>query len=501
MAQHIILNRFDGGHAESLRTTATNECEYSKNFDIFTDPHKLLPYGDSVSDASATANSEISDVDVSLVGSSYILSCIGYEGGVGGSTYPAFYTKANLITLPSQSAVSSANVFQKGSGVVYKGKFYALAYNGTNQYTLWRFDSASATTNCGSISCSSTFRARPFVHPEDNKLYIVIGTSISVWDNSSLSTGGSYDNILPPGFETVSLTDYGTYLAITMRPLCNNGNSVTYLWGRDATLTTTQGTINWGEGNCLLTENLYNMLFSVIIPQNVINGSQSGTTLNNSIIIKSWSGGEVSIVKSIPVSSIDNSTTLKIKNRGKLYFGFGGDDCVYVFGKNRDGQYTLVKDRYYNNSTAITSLYGISMVGDILWSAFATVSGKSLMRSTTNLLTEAVAYLSTSIYRTTINPSMPIADRGKNKKLDAVRITYTGKANGTVRLKYSVDGSTMTSIISESTTAKEDVKEGTMELTGIPLLSGTEFQFQVESIGGVEIKTIEYKYTVLNSSF
>ena len=49
-----IINRFDGGMASDLRTTSTNQCASSVNFDISTNPHKLKPYSDPIAETHAS---------------------------------------------------------------------------------------------------------------------------------------------------------------------------------------------------------------------------------------------------------------------------------------------------------------------------------------------------------------------------------------------------------------------------------------------------------------
>ena len=67
-----ILNRFDGGIAEDVRTTSTNQCASSVNFDTQTNPHKLIPYSDPVAETHAggtTTDYNITDVAVVNVSS------------------------------------------------------------------------------------------------------------------------------------------------------------------------------------------------------------------------------------------------------------------------------------------------------------------------------------------------------------------------------------------------------------------------------------------------
>ena len=66
-------------------------------------------------------------------------------------------------------------------------------------------------------------------------------------------------------------------------------------------------------------------------------------------------------------------------------------------------------------------------------------------------------------------------------------------------MKYAVDTTTMTSVISSSNVTGEGFIEATAEDGGAVFKTGKEFQFQVESTGGVEIKEIRYRYETTNS--
>tara|TARA_R110000868_G_scaffold387646_3_gene656289 strand:+ start:1076 stop:2593 length:1518 start_codon:yes stop_codon:yes gene_type:complete len=499
----VFQNKFDGGHAEDIRTHNTDECEKSLNFDIFTNPHKLIPYADSIAETVSSGSMdeiELSDVDISLIGSNYILTASGYE--TGASTKIGFYTKSDItnggVLNWSTQAVSASGAYVKNSGVIFQTKFYALALSG-GVYTLFRYNSGGSVTSIGTVTTSSSFYVKPFVHPSDKKLYGVIGQSIFQYDGSTFNkTGAGISLVLPSDYECTGLTNYGDYLAIGMRSLRGNGNSYVYLWDRQLTLVDANTCIDFGEGNLLILENLNESLFAVIQPQNTL-----PTTFTYKLKIRSYSGGSVETIKSIILPSSNGvSAGLKVKNEEKLYFGLNNDDSLYVFGKNKTNRYVLAKHRYFFNGTTIGSAFqGLSMIGDIIWSGFTTVGGVyTLMRSKTlSHLGETATYASVSTYKTTINPAMPLADRYKNKQLEAVQVAFTGKNGGTIGLKYSVDGSTMTSLVSESTTAIEDTVSATAEYTdNLALLAGKEFQFQIESTGGVEIKEIRYRYSVIN---
>ncbi len=487
----VIINKFDGGVAEDLRTFATDESEVSRNFDIFTNPHKLIPYQDSVAEivknglVSDMDDIQLSDVDVSLIGGTYFLTASGYESG--SSTKPAFYTKAISGDSFSQQAVAASVGYVKGSGVVYKDLFFALNFTG-GVYTLNRYNSAGSVTAIGTITTASTFKAKPFVHPQDNVLYIVIGTIIASWDGTTFN---QVSTILPAGYECTSLTDYGTYLAIAMRPLRGSGVSRVYLWGRDMTLNTLQGTLDFGEGNLAILENLDNNLIAIMqLWPGKLTEYQTTTSY---LIVKKYSGAQVETVRKFLIGVSDTVSTLKIKNQNRLYFGFPNDTECYEVGKNNEGNYILTKGRYFSNGSTITEFLGFSMIGVVMWMLGKVSTHYVLMRTRVDS-----TWANTSIYKTTKNPSMLITERGKNKRLKSIRVYYTGKASGTIGVRYLVDSMAITSVISETTNAGEGISQATMQADGQSFNDGKEIQFWLESTGGVEIKALEYEYDPLN---
>lgn len=477
----VIQNKFDGGHAEDIRTFATDQCEKSLNFDILTNPYKLLPYRDSVTETvSSGVLTDFQMNGVVLIGSTYYT--VGYASS-GASTIK-FFTKTNIVDNWT-AGNTNANTLIRGSLILYKGVAYCLGYDGSSKTTL--VDSTGTTKGTATTASSGT-TAKIFVHPEDNILYIAYGKCIATWNGSSFTEYASSG--LPTDFSPTSLTDYGAYLAIGG---ITAGKSIVYLWGRDTSLSVMQAQIPFGEGTLLLLENIENNLVGV-----VSSAGSLATNVNGSLDIKTYSGGSVQTVKSFNISNA-NLGNYKTKYNDRLYFGIGGDDAIYVVGKNKEGRFVVSKDRYIQNGTTILSGTPIpTILNGFLWTSFGSSGQTGKFFRTSGAPTETATYLSTSVYKTTINPNMPIADRGKMKQLVAIRVYYTGKANGTINVKYAVDTSTMTSVISESTTAIEDMKQATLQADGNAFKAGREIQFQLESIGGVEIKGYEYDYQVIN---
>lgn len=500
----VIQNRWDSGQAEDVRTTSQFQNEKSLNFDIFSEPYRLNPYADSIADTADVAinDSEISDVGICTIsGTDYIVG-VGYESS--GSQLTTFYTKTSVTGTFTKQATSAAGTsFVKGSGMTYKGLAYAVGDSGSGSYGVYRFNSAGSVTTVGTITATSGKPVKLFVHPEDNVLYIVVSNVISKWDNSSFT---NYTSILPLNYSATSLTNYGGYLAITMNSDQNANKPTCFLWGRDGTLNTLQGVIPLGEGYVGIVENLDNNLIFIMSTYAGFN-----TTNMYKCMIKSYSGGAVETLKEIQTTSLNGLvTTYKARKNGRVYFGFANSDCIWTFGKNKDGRYTVTQDRYAINGTQISSqpsmgtLYGISIIGDIIWVGQASTTGtRTLMRSGI-VSGEGLAYSATSTFRTTINTGMPIGDRGKRKKLKSVKIYYTGVTSGTIGVKYLVDGknssntSTFESIISTSTTSIEAYTNATQLADNQAFADGIEYQFEITSVGGVKPKMLIYEYDVLN---
>ena len=477
----ISLNKFNGGHAEDLRTFTTDQCEESLNFDLFTNPHYLQPYADTITETvlgGTVTDFHITDIIDNVDLDAYV--ALGQAGDA--DTNIKFFSKSTVSASWTQRAEDTAGVGLKNSLVGYKGLAYGLKQQGSDIQLLELTNDTTITVR-GTISNESS-HCRPYIHPEDNILYGGCGDTLWSWDGTTFN---SYTSIIPTGTTITSLTDYGSYLAVAVREV--NGIGTVYLWGRDGTLNTTQGIVNFGKGNLNIIENIGELLIGVLFPT-------SATSLEDKMFIKIWYGGQVETLKEISVTYLGGANPiLKAKSKDRLYFITGDADCIYVVTKNKNGAWSVSKDRYVYGGTVPKAITGLSVIDDIMWVGY--IDSGSLNQF---YRTNTANYTNTSIYKSTINPAMPLADRYKLKQLEAVQISYTGASSGNTGLKYSVDGSDFTTIISDTNATGEHVTEATHENDGTVLLNGREFQFQVESTGGAKIKEVKYKYSVLNTT-
>lgn len=491
MAQ-VIINTFDGGQAQDVRTFATNQQESSYNFNIYTSPHLLTPYIDMVTETVSSGtitDFAMSDVNSIIVSGTTSLVALGKESS--GSSKPHFFRKNSSSDIASawQSYAVGANNVVNNSLVVFRSYAYCLG-NTTSAHNLQKFDGTSSVTTVGTLDGYGTSPAKPFVHPEDNVLYMGSGNIISSWDDTTFTATALE---LPDDKEIVSLTSYGAYLAIACRPKNGVGNSTCYLWGRDTTLNTLQGVLDLGTCQVNIIENLNNNL--IFVTSKSVVGNYTNI-LSNVLTIKGYAGGSVEVIMEVPLSTSFGTglNNLKQKVNEHLYFAFPNDTALYRFGRNKNGEYFLSHDRAYPAGT--TSIIGFAIVGDFFWLGH-TVGATSGRFYRTIALTESQSYATTSTYITTINPSMVVEDRTKLKQLKAVSISYTGGTSANVKVSY--DGGAYLTLVSSSATG-ENVTEATAEHSaGTPMGEGREITFKLESTGNAKIKELRYIYEPLNT--
>ena len=498
-----IINRFDGGMASDLRTTSTNQCASSVNFDISTNPHKLKPYSDPIAETHASGpmtDYAITDVAVlNISGTTPTIYGMGRTNS--GSTNLSIFKKSSTSDITAQwsAALASGGTRSPGSLLGYydqtagADKLYFINGGAWGVFT----DPSTISTTGGLVGPYTTnVYPKPYRHPIDNTVYLGAANKVYKFDAVAYTTA-TLLHTFGANFEVQSFTEYGNYLAIGGRFFGRDKKSSVYLSNRVLPNDGAQQVIDWGEGSLVAIENIDGYIVGVSYTEDV--GGYS-TIATYKLYIKVWNGGEVQTVKEIETRRSDEIKIWKAKHDNKLYFGYDTDRALYVVGRNELGQWFVVGDRYYNPSGSyITGTFnGVSFIGDIAFIAYQDggTTGYLVRQGTGS------TYSLTSYYNTTINPGMDISHRTLRKKLKSVRVAYTAEANnGTDGVGFRQDTQTAsyTSIISNTeATAGEYVVHADMAETGEGFDEGYEFQFQLTSTGNVGIKQFEYEYEIVN---
>lgn len=486
----VIINRFDNGQAEDVRTTSDFFCEQSYNFDITTKPHSLIPKRDMV--AETFSGGTITDYDITdVVPATYSSTTyiFGYGRESSSSTKAAFFRKSSSsdITSAWQSVVAytaSVSTPVAGTLVEYRGLLYALTSSNLIELT----DLTTITSKGNIVGTANTNGVKPLVHPEDDILYFANANVVGSYDKGSNTfTGTAYE--VPTDYIITSLTTYGADLAIACKPKTGQGNSVVFIWNRDTTNVFARAVIDWGDNNLEILENLNEVLIGVSATKNI--GSFT-TNRDYKYSVSAYAGGSPVQIAEFYRSSYYVLKPYKAKDTNKLYFGFDTDNVVYTVGKNKQGRYFVCGESYVtsNGSSPAGALTGISLVSDTLFVSYTDDVSGYLTRTTTT-------YNNDCVYITTINPSMSEADFYEKKKLKRVLVSYNVKsANGTVEIGYYNDESaTLKNITSktQSSTGQYLTEEVRAE-NGAAFFDAYEYKFRLVSSGNVEIKSFIYEY-------
>lgn len=504
MSKTIYLNQFDGGIVNDPRSGAENVARVVTNFDILTDVHKMTPYRDSESGDSSASTSKKQNFAIALrTGTTYSLYALGVVsgGGLAEVNYKNLTTGASTDLDDSGWTATANNASGSGSTSFNLFVYYkktGLIYGARAGTYIWAYDpTGSAGFADTSHALSYTNICQGLVHSKDDILYVGYDNKIAKNDNGSWNVTAL---TLPSDLYITSISEHGNYLAIACAPLSGVGHSRVFLWDRDSSLATLSDSIDWGEEKLQVLEEVDGVLIGISL-----SGSNS-TRFSDRIIFR-----YLNVSSAVKFAELLGGTSTQLpiakqKINNRVYFmmqiTLNGVTRQGVWSVGRNSQYSgfsIVHERTVNNDTDVNGdvLNNFFSVGDYMFIAYQQSSAFAL--SKTN---DTASYTATSIWESTINPKMPLADRVLDKKLISVGATYEAlPANGQIVVKYKVNGGSYETIFTETTdgvTRTEPV--GVRASDSLPFTDGSEYEFRVESTGGAVFTGLQYRYDTNSSN-
>lgn len=488
------------GMTNDPRDTRASVCRVCTNFDIVTDRARAIPYYDSESGDTAAATSQKQAFTYAhwLPGSTndWRLFSLGVVSGTGKAevlmkttfTDGSWSTPAN-----NQSAAGTTSfelfVYYKKTGLIYGARA------GTS---IWAFDAQTAGAWADtSHALTYTNICQGVVHSQDDILYIGYDNKIASNNNGSWTDAAL---TLPSDLYVTSICEYGTFLAIACAPLSGVGKSRVYLWDRNSSLTTVSANIDWGFGILKVLEEIEGYLVG-------ISQDSANRTARYRVNFKYYAGaGGARQFAILTSTSVPVIPTRKQKIDNRVYFLMSatlnsavreGLWSVTHFG---GGQFALAHERTPNNDTALGNgvLKGFYITGDYAFISY--VDNSSVYQlSKTN---DQASYTATSIIETIINPNMPAGDKVQKKKLLSIGAMYDPLlSGGSCVVKSKTNGaSSYTTVFTETTTSAVKTEPVPVTSGGTYLTDGEEFEFQINSTGGVVPTFLIYKYAVEESN-
>lgn len=483
------IRDFSLGISTDPRSPDLRYSQLTQNFDALTYPHKLVPFRDSESGDSSASTSQ----KVNFLYANSRLYGLGVVNGTAKAeiNYKTDFTNA-LWTGPSGNA-SSAGSKSDGLFVHYKNYIYG-ARAGTS---FWRHGDITGTPSWSDSwqSVSYTNIAQGLVHSKDDILYIPYDNKIASWDNSTFTSAAL---TLPSDKIITSICEYGNYLAIGCRPSTGQGKSVVYLWDRDSSLTTISESIDFGEGNLQILEEIEGYLIGI--------SYSSTNSFVARITFRAWNGGQEAAVFKRLVSEAQyvagDLPIAKQKIGSALYFlltiTLNGTKLQGLWKIARVSQtlpFSVVMDRTPNNDTALTSgsLNGFFILGDYVFISY--ISSSTYALSKTN---DQASYAVTAVHETVI---INDGDPSLTKKLLGVSVTHEAlPSGGQIVLKYKKDEETSFTTILTSSTANALSKSSTViESSNATLPEYKEITLRTESYGGAVLTGISYLPELVNN--
>lgn len=505
----ITLNRFDGGVTNDPKTPSSRHVRAVANFNILTDPYRLIPYQSSEDGDSSASTQNIRNFTLGKRGSTTSL----FGLGINGSNQPAVFYR-DLSDLDDATWSTTAN--NSRAGTQYAPEFFIYYPNQDKTYfassstSIEEYDADAPNVNqSADLASSATITPTSFtrasnavLHSKDDIVYVGLDNYL-IKKNAAVAWTDALT--LPVGSEIVALCEYGNYLAIGVRQAVQTGKCTVYLWDRDSSLTTLSEAISWGDEDLRVLEEVEGELVGISMTGDIA----SDTT--EKVIFRKYSSG-AGAIKFLEINTgfspsvgIQLVRSMQQKYRGRLFFMMtifingSARTGVWSIGRNsRTQEWVLVHERTSDNDTGLNTnhnLRGFFNVGDFLFQSHQD-NGTYEMTKTS----DQANYLATAYYETTINPGMPLEDVFKKKKLYSITCHYEAQpANGQVVVKYKTDRATNYTTVFTDTTDSSTSFEMT-NAAGTAFTDGREFEFRIESYGGTVITGFTYKYDTLETN-
>lgn len=482
----LKINNFSGGISDDVREDNGTKFQITRHFDVFSNPTRLTPYrsleADTNDGSTSTGMKSYLVQDFVYASSSAKLYGLGQTGG--GLTkifYKADATTGNW-TLPASSEGNGA--VKNGCLVEYKD--YLWGFQGTTQVFKWGLLSGtpSITNTAGTVG-TITSVAQGLIAKDDN-LYLPYNNKLA-----RVTSGGTVNDAvltLPTNFKITSLANYGNYLAIACSPVSvYNGVSKVFIW--NLTSPDVQEVIDWGEGELRVLETIEGMLVGVT-DRYLNNTSGAG---RGSMIIQVYQGGSPQVVKEVFTQALTGKTiplSKAVKNNrvfwaAKVMTNSAGTEYregIWSFGrKNVNYPFALSLDVIDENVNSA----GILAFGSAANYFFISHSftGTELSIDKTN---DTATYAFTSVYESQV---LNFGDPHSDKTLLSLKVSFRKLASGeSLTAKYRTDGATSWTTIGTYSTVDTLSKTFlNIESTQAALASGREYEFRLESTGGLEL--------------
>lgn len=435
-------------------------------------PHKLVPQ------FSTEANESKSLGIVRFVYAPWLTGYNLFGLGKNGTNHPSIYMKDttgsdvvnNGWTTPTDGdSASSGSLTSPNFLFPYKNYLYFFS-SGTNLSRYLAVGSPAMTLNYQAISYTNV--AEPVHHPADDCAYFFHDNVVDRLNNTTYSSAVL---TLPDNMIIASGSAYGDYLEIACKPKNGVGESISYIWDRDSSLSTVTAKPNWGRGNVVHSATLEGVL--TVVMDYFTNSAFAHD--GGKLVVKQLIGGQPKTIAEFPVTDTSYFTGNKFVVDDKLHFAFEmARDGAYIHGIwSVDARGRVAIDLSESETDGVTDglrYQGIYKLGEYWFIAHSN-------DGSVNRTNDQNTYAATSILETNV-----FGD-GEGGQFYGATIPFEPLPSGaSVSLKYRKTGTTSwTNMKTEETdgaTKLTVVSDGTLKA---PTFS--EIEYQITATGGAVI--------------
>ena len=490
----IQINNFSGGISDDPREDNSTKFQVTEHFDVFSQPNRLTPYRTLEADTETSVST--TDIKQYLVQDFVYASASANLYGLGqtGAGKTKIVQKADATTGVWTKPATSEGTGDVQNGCFVEYKDYLWGFQGTTDVFKWGLLSGTPTITDTAGTVDTITSVAQGVIAKDDSLYLPYNNKLV-----RVNAGGTVQNdvlVLPTNFKITSIANYGNYLAIACAPISTfNGVSKVFLW--NLTSDDVQEAIDWGEGELRILETIEGMLVGVT--DRYLN-SETGAG-RGSMILQVYSGGVPQVIKEVFTEALTGKSmplSKAVKNNrvffaAKIMTNSAGTEYregIWSFGrKNVNYPFALSLDIIDENINSS----GIQAFGTAANYFFITHSADGSIDKTD----ETAVYTFTSAYESQI---FDFGEPNADKTLQKLRVAFRRLVSGeTLVAKYRVNGSSAWVTIGTHTVVDTLTKNFiSIEAGGLTFASGLEYEFRLESTGGLEITGV-YAEAVVNS--
>lgn len=427
-----------------------------------------------------TVYNTVSTVSITAAGTLYNVNDILTI--VGGSN-----TARAIVTSVSGGTVTGVTLIEPGYNYSTGTKDTVVSPSGGTGCTINVTAVANTTTSFTSV-------AQGLIAKDDN-LYLPYNNILA----RVYPSGVVQDQVLklPTYLKITSICNFGNYMAIGCAPKNPyNGVSKVYLW--NLTSPDVQESIDWGEGELRILENVEGMI--VGITDRYLNNAVGAG--RGSLIIQGYTGGVPQVLKEVFTQKLNGITmplSKTVKNN-RVFFcakimtntaGTEYNEGIWSFGrKNANYPYSLTLD-YIDENVTTSGIQSFGAAANFFFIAHS-------LDGSIDKIDDTAAYTFSSIFEPQIQD---FGDVDSDKRLDSIKVSFRKLATGeSLTAKYKVDDATSwTTIGTFSTVGKISHTFVREESTPKDFSSGREFKFQLISTGGLEITSWKAKATIMSN--